>query len=255
MIDYATENNYKVILTVSREKQSLEKHNIENLIGLRVDGMLVCLSQETTDREIFKTIAKMKIPLVFFDRAFEDLKYSSITFNDKAGAVDAITTVIKEGYTKIAHFAGYSTTSIGKQRAAGFTEAMKKNKIPVKKEWVIESGFEMRDGFESFMKLDKKNLPEIIFTVNDRVALGIYKAAKEDGLRIPDDLGIIGYGFSETTDLFDPPLTIINQNPRKLGSEATRLLLDIIDKNDPGAANKLVIDEEFRWGKSIKRKS
>jgi LacI family transcriptional regulator len=254
MIDYATGHNYHVIMTVSREKQNIEKQNIENLIGMRVDGLLVCLSQETTDRKIYKTVEKMKIPLVFFDRAFDDLKFSMVSFDDKTGAINSLNRIISEGYTRIAHLAGYKTTSIGKLRAEGFFEAMKKNKIPVKKEWIIESGFELNDGYESFKRLNSScNLPEIIFAVNDRVALGVYKAAKEAGLRIPEDIGIFGYGFKETTDFFDPQMTIINQDPRKLAIEAIKILINEID-NKPKYHNKILIEEEFLWRKSVKRK-
>ncbi|HEY5469763.1 MAG TPA: LacI family DNA-binding transcriptional regulator, partial [Bacteroidales bacterium] len=155
MIDYATEHNYFVILTVSREKEIHEKRNIDNLIGLRVDGLLVCLSQETTDREVFSKVKKMNIPLVFFDRAFDNLKFSRVVFNDKLGAENSLNRIIQEGYTKIAKFAGYSNTNIGKDRLEGFKEALLKNKIPVRTDWIIEGGFEVKDGYESFKKLNK----------------------------------------------------------------------------------------------------
>ena len=230
MIDYATEHNYYVILTVSREKANIEKQNIENLIGMRVDGLLVCLSQETTDRQVFTKVGKMNIPLVFFDRAFENMKFSRVVFNDKPGAVNSLNSIILEGYTRIAHFAGYSKTNIGRERNEGFNEALSKNKIQVNKEWIIEGGFELKDGYESFKKLNNLgNLPEVIFAVNDRVALGAYKAAKEAGLRIPEDIGIFGFGFNEITDFFDPQLTVINQDPRKMGMEAIKLLIDEIE--------------------------
>ena len=255
MIDYATEHNYHVILTVSREKETIEKHNIENLIGMRVDGLLVCLSQETTDRQVFTTVSKMKIPLVFFDRAFENMKFSQVLFNDKPGAAISLNRIIQEGYTRIANFAGYSKTNIGKKRTEGFLEALSKNKIQIKKEWIFEGGFEMKDGYESFKKLNcSGNLPEVIFTVNDRVALGAFKAAKEAGLRIPEDIGIFGYGFSEITDFFDPQLTVINQDPRKLGLEAIKILINEIENKTKNGKSKLYIEEEFLWRKSIKRK-
>ena len=255
MIDYATEHNYHVILTVSREKGTIEKQNIENLIGMRVDGLLVCLSQETTDRQVFTTVSKMKIPLVFFDRAFENMKYSQVLFNDKPGAAISLNRIIQEGYTKIANFAGYSKTNIGKKRAEGFLEALSKNKVQIKKEWIFEGGFEMKDGYESFKKLNSSgNLPEVIFTVNDRVALGAFKAAKEAGLRIPEDIGILGYGFNEITDFFDPQLTVINQDPRKMGLEAVKLLINEIEKKTKNGLSKIYIEEEFLWRKSVKRK-
>jgi LacI family transcriptional regulator len=255
MIDYATEHNYHVILTVSREKANIEKQNIENLIGMRVDGLLVCLSQETTDKKVFTTVDKMKIPLVFFDRAFDDMKFSRVVFNDKQGAANILNRILLEGYTKIAHFAGYSKTNIGRERYQGFVEALNENKIQVHKEWIIEGGFELKDGYESFKKLNRlNNLPEVIFAVNDRVALGVYKASKEAGLRIPEDVGIFGYGFSEITDFFDPQLTIINQDPRKMGTEAIKLLIDEIEKKTKKGHGKIYIEEEFLWRKSVLRK-
>ncbi len=255
MIDYATEHNYYVILTVSREKEKIERQNIENLIGMRVDGLLVCLSQETTDKQVFTKVAKMKIPLVFFDRAFENLKFSRVVFNDKPGAKVSLERIIREGYTRIGHFAGYSETNIGKLRNEGFVETLSKNKLRVRKEWIIKGGFELKDGYDSFKKLyGSGSLPEIIFTVNDRVALGVYKAAKEAGLRIPEDIGIFGYGFSEITDFFDPQLTVINQDPRKMGFEAARLLIREVEGVTKKGQSKIFIEEEFLWRKSVKLK-
>jgi LacI family transcriptional regulator len=252
VIDYATEQNYYVILTVSREKEKIEKQNIENLIGMRVDGLLVCLSQETTDKHVFSVVEKMKIPMVFFDRAFNDIKFSRVVFNDKPGAEDSLNQMIAEGYTRFAHFAGYSGTNIGRERTEGFIEALAKKKLPVKKEWIIEGGFELKDGYESFKKLAKTgDYPEVIFTVNDRVALGAYKAAREAGLKIPEDIGIFGYGFNEITDYFDPQLTVINQDPRKMGLEATKLLINEIESDTKRRKSEILIDEEFLWRKSI----
>jgi LacI family transcriptional regulator len=256
MIDYATEHNFHVILTVSREKQNIERQNIENLIGMRVDGLLVCLSQETGNRQVFKVVEKMKTPLVFFDRAFPDMKFSSVVFNDKPGAANALNHIIREGYKKIGMFAGYSEINIGKERLDGFLETLSRSRINVRKEWIIEGGYEMKDGYDSFKQLNINGpMPEIIFTVNDRVALGAYKAAKEAGLSIPEDIGIFGYGFSEITDFFDPQLTIINQDPRKMGFEACRLLINEIENEAKRGKNKILIDEEFLWKKSVMRKN
>jgi LacI family transcriptional regulator len=255
MIDYATEHNYYAILTVSREKENIERQNIENLIGMRVDGLLVCLSQETTDKHVFATVEKMKIPLVFFDRSFDNMNFSRVVFNDKIGAVNILNRIINEGYTKIAHFAGFSKTNIGKERHNGFIEALANNKISINKDWIIEGGFELKDGYDSFKKLNSLgNLPEVVFAVNDRVALGAYKAAKEAGLNIPDDIGIFGYGFNEITDFFDPQLTVINQDPRKMGMEAIKLLIDEIENKTKGGHRKIFIEEEFLWRKSVKLK-
>jgi LacI family transcriptional regulator len=252
IIDFATEKKYHVILTVSREKEVIEQQNIENLIGMRVDGLLVCLSQETKERTIFSRIKKMKIPLVFFDRAFEKIGFPAVVFDDKEGALEALDQVIDSGYTRIAHFAGYSSVNIGEQRAAGYKSALEKHGLPLHENWILEGGFELKDGYVSFKRLFQQGeLPEIIFTVNDRVALGAYKAARECGIKIPSEIGVFGYGFSETTDLFQPPLTIINQDPRKMGQKVIELLIDMIENKTTGKPADIIISEEFLWKKSI----
>ena len=96
------------------------------------------------------------------------------------------------------------------------------------------------------MKLFKQGeLPEIVFAVNDRVALGAYKAAVECGIKIPSEIGVLGYGFSETTDMFQPPLTVINQDPRKMGQQAISLLFDLIDNKVKGKPDDINLKVEF----------
>jgi len=255
IIDTATEKKYNVFVTVSRENQQNEILNLKNLIGMRVDGLLVCVSQQTNDIRIFNRIKNLNIPLVFFDRQFEGLNFRNIVFDDKNGAISALNKIIEEGYSKVAHFAGYLNVSIGKERYAGYKYALEKNGIELNPDWIIEGGFEVKDGYESFMRLYKKNnLPEIIFTVNDRVALGAYQAAREVGINIPEDIGLAAYGFNETAQTFTPPLSIINQDPRKIGRAAAEMLIEEIDNNCTDKKHQIIIEEEFLWNGSIIRK-
>ena len=255
IIDTAGGKDYNVFVTVSRENQQSEKFNVQKLIGMRVDGLLICVSQETQNPQIFNHIKKLNIPLVFFDRQFEGLEFPSVTYNDREGAVAALNKILEDGYDKIAHFAGYSTVSIGKERCHGYKNALAEKGIQIKPEWIIEGGFEIIDGYYAFMELyNLKNLPEIIFTVNDQVALGVYKAAAEKGLRIPEDIGIVGFGFKDTANTFTPTLSVINQDPRKIGSIATKLLIEIINNPSTEMQRNIIIDEEFIWNNSIIKK-
>lgn len=256
MIDYATENDYRVIMTVSREKENVEIQNIENLIGMRVDGLLVCNSQETKDTSVFKQIKKMKIPLVFFDRVVSHHGFSSVVFDDRKGASTALDTIIGSGYKNIAHFAGYKSINIGKERLNAYSSSLTEHGIKVRDEWIIEGGYELHDGKNAFRKLlSLDSFPEVIFAVNDRVALGAYMAAREAGLRIPEDIGIMGYGFSETTDIFSPPMAVINQDPRRMGQMAAELLIKEINSDKKIKQVKVRIEEEFLWGESLLRKN
>ena len=254
IIDAASDKNYNVFITVSRENQNSEKLNIQKLIGMRVDGLLVCVSQQTNDPQIFNHVRKLNIPLVFFDRQFEGLNFPSITFNDRNGAIVALESIIEKGYTKIAHIAGYSNISIGKERCLGFEDALRNKGLKINPDWIIEGGFEIIDGYNAFIKLyHSNNLPEIIFAVNDRAALGVYRAAKEVGVKIPEDVGIVAFGFNEIAQTFTPSLSIINQNPRNLGLTATNILIEEIEKKTTDKKNQITIEEEFIWNNSIKR--
>jgi len=255
IIDAATEKNYSVFVTVSRENQQIEILNIQKLIGMRVDGLLACVSQRTNDPSIFHQARNLNIPLVFFDRHCPGLDFPSVTFDDKNGAAKALNRIIKEGYTKIAHFAGYSTVSIGKERCLAYQQALVNNRIEVNSNWIIEGGLEFTDGYNAFMKLyHRADLPEIIFTVNDRVALGAYKAIREVGLKVPDNIGVLGFGFSDTAQTFSPSLSVISQDPRKVGSVAAELLMELISNPDTEKPRNLVIEGTFLWNDSILKK-
>jgi LacI family transcriptional regulator len=114
----------------------------------------------------------------------------------------------------------------------------------------------MADGVQSFKKLYKgKKIPEVILAVNDLVALGIYRAAREVGIRIPEDLGVVAFGFSETAELFSPTLSVINQDPRVMGKMTMEILLSEIEQKS--LSNKqhinLKIVEDFIWNNSLKK--
>jgi len=253
IIDAATEHNYHVIVTVSRENAEIESQNIQNLAGMRVDGLLICISQHTSDIQIFNFIKKLNIPVVFFDRAIENIGFRSVVFDDKTGALVAIQQLVSAGYTKIAHFAGYSTLDIGRKRIEGYRDALENNNISATENWIIEGGYEIADGYSAFEKLLSSGpLPEIIFAVNDRVALGAYKAIRNAGLRIPHDIGVVGYGFNETAQNLSPSLAIINQNPREMGKMAVNMLIDEIKGKAVADSSQVLIDEDFQWNTSIK---
>lgn len=253
IIDAAEDLNYSVFVTISREDQNREKRNLQKLIGMRVDGLLVCLTQQTQCPHIFYQIKELNIPLVFFDRQYEGLNFSSVSFNDRNGAMDALEMIIGMGYHRFAHIAGFSNTSIGKERLQGFKLAMQKNGMEINQDWIIEGGFEVADGYRAFMKIfHSAHLPEIILAVNDRAALGVYQAAEEVGLQIPEDIGIVAFGCNETAQTFAPPLSIINQDPRALSLTATHLLVKEILEKSSSKHEQIKIDETFIWNHSIR---
>jgi LacI family transcriptional regulator len=179
IVDAANVRSYNILLTVSRENQGIEEKNIRNLIGMRVDGLLVCVSQYTCKPDIFRYAGKVGVPLVFFDRFMNEKGFSYVTFNDKQGTFDAIEKLAGAGYRRVAHFAGYQSISIGRERCNSFKNAMKKHGLDIEKKWIIEGGYETKDGYTAFGKLKLSGqMPEVILAVNDRVALGLIRLQK-----------------------------------------------------------------------------
>jgi LacI family transcriptional regulator len=255
IMDSAAQNGYHIILTVSREDPAIEKENILTLLSMRVDGLLVAISKDTVDKEIFQTIAKFKTPMVFFDRSIEGLGFSSVGIDDRLAAAAIVEYAIQCGYKNIAHLAGSQKIAIGRNRCAGYLDMLKKYGITVRNDWIIEGGFDRNSGYTGFKKLYKRdNCPEVIFAANDRIAQGAYKAIRERGMRIPDDIGVIALGHSEFAEILSPSLTISDCPPDILGKTAMDLLAKEIENSESRHTQKILLNTQLMINESIVKK-
>jgi LacI family transcriptional regulator len=242
----AFENNYEIIMTVSQENSENELINLQTLLSMRVDGLLISLTEQTKDKTIFEAVKKRNIPLVFFDRVFEGLGFSTVTADDESGTYNAMTKIINTGYTKIAHLAGYNYTNIGKKRLNGFKRAMRDNRLKVPDYWIVETGFAEEDGYKGFIKLFRSgDLPEVIYAVTYPVALGVILAAQEAGISIPDDLQIVSFGGSIYNRFVAPSISYIEQPAEQIGKKALELLLDEIKNPELREEQHIIIPTEL----------
>jgi LacI family transcriptional regulator len=244
----AFEKNYETILTVAQENAEREKKHIQTLVSMRVDGIIISVSQETKDVEIFKWIKKMGIPVVFFDRMpYPPIAgFSSVQVDDKGGAGQVVEQAVKAGYRKIAMVGGNPTVSIGKNRQAGFEESLKRHQLPVKPEWIVHGGFGKEDGYRGLRQLcETGDRPEFIFAITYPVALGIYEAAKELGLRIPEDIDIICFGESDMINFLRPSLSCVSQHTQELGTAAVKTILEIIEHPDEIPERHVVVPTQL----------
>lgn len=224
----AFENNYETILTVSQENAKRERKHLQTLVSMRVDGIIVSISQETRDLEIFTWIRKMGVPLLFLDRRPEPALpgFNSVSVDDRGGAFKAVEQAIKVGYRKIACIGGNTHINIGRNRLSGFEDAMSQHAIPIVKDWVITGGFGKNDGYDGLMHLhSSRRVPEFIFAMTYPIALGIYEAAKELRLRIPEDVDLICFGDSDVSRVISPALSCVAQPSYEQGTKAFELML------------------------------
>lgn len=229
----AFKKNYEILLTVSREMAAQERKHILSLLSMKVDGLIVSVTQETHDVEIFEMVKKLNVPLVFIDRVPKPDCAPSVTVDDFGGAYSATEHYIKKGFTRIAHIGGFSHVNIGKNRMNGFLAAMNDYKVPLKSNWVVEGGFSEEDGYEGFKKIySRGQLPQAIIAVTYPVALGIYQAAQELGITIPGDILVTCFGNLEYKNKVPSVFNFVHQPAKELGEEAVRLMLNLIENRD-----------------------
>ena len=231
--DAAFENNYEIILTVTQEDSEKESKYIKSLMSMRVDGIIISISQNTVDCSVFNKIKEREIPLVFLDRVIDCGDFTCVTVKDYSGSYKATEHAIKMGYTKLAHLAGPMEINISRERCKGFKDALSDNNIELKEDWILHGGFSEKDGYKGLMEIfESGDLPEFIFTVTYPVALGVYAAAQKLGLRIPDDIDVMCFGDSDVNRFISPSLSCVYQPTEKLGQEAVRLLIEQINNYD-----------------------
>ncbi|MDP4172570.1 MAG: LacI family DNA-binding transcriptional regulator [Bacteroidota bacterium] len=241
--DFAFANNYEIILTVSQENAERQVKHVQTLLSMRVDGMIISISQDTKDLEIFEIVKSRQIPLVFMDRIPDIDGVNKVRVDDYGGAYKAIEHAIKIGYKNIAHFSGNLDINIGRERLNGYKAALKDNGIKINPDWIVKGDFGEKSGYDSFMKLYHENkLPDLIFTVTYPVALGVYAAAQEVGMRIPDDIDVICFGDAMTQSFLSPPLSCINQPTKEIADNSMQVLLDNIHNKEDFQAKEIVID-------------
>ena len=231
--DTAFENKYETLITVSGESAERERKHILSLLSMRVDGLIISITQETKDTEIFERALQLNVPIVFIDRIPNLLNVPAVTVDDKGGAFNAVEYFIKSGIKKIGHIGGYSYINIGRLRKDGFIAAMKKYKVPLNEEWIIEGGFGETDGYNGFKKIyERGSLPDAILAVTYPVALGMYRAAEEYGIHIPEDIKVTCFGNNTYKKSLPSIFSFVDQPTEQLGKEAVNLLLRLI--NNPG---------------------
>jgi len=244
----AFEHNVETILTVSQENAERERKHLQTLVSMRVDGIIISISQETKDLDIFRWVKQMRVPLLFLDRRPDPplAGFSSVLVDDRGGVARAIDHAVGIGYRKLAYIGGSPHINIGKERFAGFERGLEKHGIPLRREWVIQGGFGRDDGYNGFMQLHRSGaLPEFIFAVTYPVALGVYEAAKILQVRIPEDIDIMCFGDSDVTRFITPSLSCVNQPTQELGAKAVDLMLEVIANPDRAADQHVILPTDL----------
>ena len=238
--DEARRADYSVISSNSHESCEDEMRAIDNFINLHVEGIIASVSQNTTDYSHFEKVSKMGIPLVFFGRTCLPDLFSSVTANGDVAAQKATQHLIDTGSRRIAFLGGPNHLDMVKRRKHGYLEALRDNRIPIDRELVVCNRIDFDLVVEATKQLLQiENRPDAILAVNDTVTFAAFTAVKEMGLRIPEDVALIGFTDDQHARYVTPQMSAIEDQSYKMGCVAYDLLQKSIS-GDPNKYKKIV---------------
>lgn len=230
----ANENGYNVIVCLSDESFDKEVINMEMLANGSIDGFIMSLSKETQQKRDYHHISEVinqGMPVVMFDRVTNDILCDKVIINDNQAAFQAVQTFIDNGMKKIALITTVDYVSVGKLRTDGYIKAMKTNDIKIDEKLILK--IEDIDSCENQIEeLIKNNDIEAVFAVNELFAVTAIKAAKKNGLQVPEDISVIGFTDGIISKYSSPSITTVSQNGMKMGGKAAKMLIDRLESDE-----------------------
>lgn len=233
----AYKNGYNVIISQSRESFEREVINLHYLTSRSIDGLIVSVAAETKDFINFKELHERGMPIVFFDRIVNEINTHKVTVDNYKGAYDATQYLIENGYRYIAAVANNEILSITKDRLAGYKAALADHDIKEHESYIkycAHGGLSLSEVEQAITELmDQKSKPDAILALGDKLTTGSLRVLKTKKIKVPDDIGLIGFSNSDIAELIEPPLSIIKQPAFEMGEIATDLLIQLIESKRP----------------------
>jgi LacI family transcriptional regulator len=248
-------SGYYLIVSSSEEDPDIEEQEINQLLARRLDTLIIASCRSTVD--LFFRIENQKTPYVLIDRSLPGLSANFIGVDDEAVGRIATNHLIKIGCKRIAHIRG-PETSTGVRRLNGYKQALAQAGQRVIDDYVItefKGDIETKQrGAEAMRQLlSLKPRPDGLFCFNDPLAMGAINHALDHGIRIPEEIAVIGCGNLHYDDSLRVPLSSIDQHSRRIGEEAARIALEILNSKIPPKPQTVVLQPELVVRRSTER--
>lgn len=225
----AKAHGYHVLIFVTDDDLNKEKEFVTSISNGKVDGVLMSVTGEGQDHSYLDGIDFKKMPMVFFDRVYDDVPLSRIVTDDYQSSFLATEHLIQMGCVKIAYLVVNKEESIGKTRYLGYRDALLKYDIVLDDELVVNCTNSYEDNDIIISDLIKDIQPDGIFASVERLAFSTYYVCNRLGVSIPQDLKVVAFSSLQIASLLSPPLTTIVQPAEEMGREAASLLLTYLD--------------------------
>ena len=224
--DVAYKQGFAVTISQSNDNQEKESTIAHTLFSNRVDGLILSIGMATQSYDHLKLFSERNIPLVFFDRIVEEIPAHKIVIDDFGGAYRATQHLIEQGRKKVAHIGGPLNLQIYAKREAGYRQAISDAGLQINEDLILHNSLTREDGLNAIKRiLQTKERPDAIFCANDTTALSAIIHLKEKGIKIPEDIAIVGFSNEPFSELVTPSISTIKQPGFEMGQKAAELLI------------------------------
>lgn len=241
------EAGYDIIIAHSSESGQKEVANAQNLFHKRVDGIIASLAFDTPDLSHFTQFSEKNIPIVFFDRVEEDSLGTKVIIDNYKAGYQATQHLIEQGCKRIIHISGSQSRNVYKQRAKGYKDAILDNEMTYNSNDLFITDLDRADSERVANEiLQMSPRPDGVFCSGDFSAAVCMRVFKNAGLRIPEDIAIVGFNNDVICTLIEPQLTTINYPGVEMGEIAARILINHLKGNaDITLTNSIIIKSDL----------
>lgn len=236
--EVARKHGFYILLYRTDDIFEKEVSFVNYLNNGKVDGIIMSASGEAKDHNYLRALGKKNVPLVFFDRVYEDIEAAKVTTNDYDSSFAATEHLIRAGCRSVAYLVVNKSISIGKTRMQGYIDALEKYGIPFRDELVIDCSNDEKVNYNILSKALKEIKPDGVFSSVERLAFATYYVCNDLNIRIPEDLKVISFSSLQLAPLLSPPLSTITQPAYELGFKAATLLFEALENKDSSITKK-----------------
>lgn len=238
------DKGYSLIVSSSEEDPELERQEIRQLLARRLDALAIASSGN--DIETFRRMDLQAQPYVLIDREFPELKANFVGTPDVTAGRIATEHLLDIGCKRVAHIGGREN-STGLGRYEGYRQALHSRGLTVSEEHVVRRTTvdtkSIEQGAEAMrLLLQRDPRPDGVFCHNDPIAIGAMRTILDAGLRIPEDIALIGCGNLHYDDCLRVGLSSIDQQNERIGQHAAEILLDLIESKEQPAARRVILE-------------
>lgn len=239
----ARSKGYSVLIEETQQNTITADEIGSMVVSKQTDGIILLASMSPFGTEVLSANSKRRLPIVIGCETVspELANFPSVHIDNVAAAMEATNYLVSQGHRKIAMIYGQESSLLTKDREFGYQSAMKKANLPIRDGWVVEGDLSIAGARRATRSLvNHSDRPTAIFCANDEMAMGALHEIKAAGLRVPDDVSLIGFDDIRYAEITDPPLTTVSQPAEEIGERVVYRLCRLIDGEGGGSEPEIV---------------